>query len=217
VSAPEAGVPEGVPPSRTQRLIRVVVLGALVVVPLVVRVACEAQGELDAAAHARAEGDEDGEVVHLGRALRWRLPLASFDERALDRLVEIGDAAEARGDTPAALAAFREIRSALLGSRGLDVPHADRLGDIDLRIAALMAADADERTARHDELRVESERPRGGLFAAAAAFVAWAWVTMRLLLVGIDGRGRLVPGSGVRLGLAALALLVSWMVLWRWA
>lgn len=203
--------------SPRQRALRITIAVVVAVLPLVGRVACEADRELALADEAGAAGDEDAQVVHLGRALRWRLPGASHDEAAIDRLLALGEAASDRGDSAAAVAAYREIRSALLGSRALDVPHADVLAEVDARIAALMADDDDTIAVRHAELRVESERSRLGLFAAAASFVAWAWATARLLLVGIDARGRLVPGSGVRLGLVAFGLLALWMVLWRYA
>lgn len=190
---------------------------AITTVPLVGRVACEARSELAQAEDARAAGDEDGEIMHLGRALRWRLPGASQDDIAVARLLALGEAASERGDGGAALAAYREVRSALLGSRALDVPHADVLADVDTRIAALMADEPETIAVRHAELRDESDRSRLGLLLAAATFIAWAWVTARLLLTGIDGKGRLVPGSGVRLGLLAFVLLVAWMVLWRYA
>ncbi|MBC8071910.1 MAG: hypothetical protein IAG13_26520, partial [Deltaproteobacteria bacterium] len=128
-----------------------------IAVPVVAHVAWEAHAELELAIDARERGDEQAEVIHLGRALRWRIPGASHDELAIDRLLAIGEQAESAADDPAhvrALAAYREIRSALLGSRGLDVPHADVLADVDARIARLMhaqslvlavpAADADE-------------------------------------------------------------------------
>ncbi|MBL8945142.1 MAG: hypothetical protein JNK45_18395 [Myxococcales bacterium] len=210
-------VPAGAPPSWAGRGLRLVGWIALCIAPLVVRVACEASGELDAAAAARGVGDGDGEVLHLGRALRWRLPLATHDERAIARLLEIGE--QAAGPDPAlSLAAYREIRSALLGSRGLDVPHADVLADVDARIAAAMAdGDAAAEAARRAELDREPGRSRMGPALAAAGWIAWAWATARFVRRGLDARGRVVPGVGTRAGLLALALLVAWVVAWRFA
>ena len=204
-----------------------VAIAATLVVPVVVQVAVQARSELVAADDAAARGDETAEVIHLGRALRWRLPLSSFDERAIDRLLAIGEAAE---DDPAdvaharALAAYREIRSALLGSRALDVPHDDVLADVDARIARLMAAQAHElgviaadEARQHQRLREASESRRTGTVIAALALVLWVGATMSFLARGVDARGRLIRPTGTRTGLLALAALVLWLVAWRFA
>ena len=197
-----------------QRALRIAAIVLVGVGSLVIRVACEGSAELDAAAAARAAGDEDDEIIHLGRALRWRLPGASTDEIAIARLLEIGEA-ETDIDPARALIAYREIRSALLGSRSLDVPHADVLRDVDGRIAALMSTDDAEVAARTAELREASEASRTGTTIAALAWIAWVVVSAQFLLRGIDARGRLVPGVGTRWGLAALVMLVAWLVAWR--
>lgn len=202
-------------PSRRwfDRAWRLVLLVGLAVVPLVVRVACEASGELDAASVAREAGDVDGEILHLGRALRWRLPLATHDERAIDRLLEI-----AEHDPAWSLPAYREIRSALLGSRALDVPHADVLADVDGRIAAVMAdGDAGAMATRRAELDVASTQSRLGPGLAAAAWLGWVWAAAHMLRHGIDARGRPIRGVGTRAGLLALGMLVAWMIAWRFA
>lgn len=200
---------------RWQRALRIAAIAIVGLGALVVRVACEASAELELAAAARDAGDEHDEVIHLGRALRWRLPLASHDEIAIARLLEIGEAAE---EPAAALAAYREIRSALLGSRALDVPHADVLRDVDERIATLMSeGDAEAHARRHAELRVASESSRAPRVLAAATWIAWVLASAAFLLRGVDARGRLVPGTGTRWGLLSIALLVAWMVAWRLA
>jgi hypothetical protein len=200
---------------RWQRALRIAAIALVGLGALVVRVACEASAELELAAAARAAGDEHDEVIHLGRALRWRLPGASTDEIAIARLLEIGETTQDRAH---ALVAYREIRSALLGSRALDVPHADVLRDVDERIATLMSeGDAAAQARRHAELRIASQSSRLPRAIAAATWIAWVLASTAFLLRGIDARGRLVPGTGTRWGLAAIVLLVSWMVAWRFA
>lgn len=204
---------EAAEPKRGQRVLRIAAVAILALGALVVRVSCEASAEIELAAAARAAGDEHDEVIHLGRALRWRLPGASTDEAAIARLLEIGESSQ---DPAQALVAYREIRSALLGSRALDVPHADVLRDVDERIATLMSADdADAVAVRHAELRVASESSRVGRAIAALTWIAWVLASAGFLLRGIDARGRLVPVAGTRWGLAAITLLVAWMVAWR--
>ncbi len=187
---------------------------ALVLTPLLVRVQCEARGELAAAAAAREAGDVDGEIVHLGRALRWRLPLSQHDEVALARLLEIADGTD---DDTVALAACRELRGALLGSRALDVPHGDVLAEVDDRIAALTERVGDPvrtRAQHHALLREGATRSRVRPALAALAFLGWVAATAAALRLGLDRSGRAVPGRGARWMLAAVALLLAWLLLW---
>lgn len=202
-------------------------IAATLVVPVVVQVAVQARSEIVAADDAAANGDEPAEVIHLGRALRWRLPLSSHDEHALARLLAIGENAEQDPDDVGharALAAYREIRSALLGSRALDVPHDDVLADVDARIARLMAAQsqalgvvAEGEARQHERLREASQASRTGPVLAALALLAWVCATFLFLSRGVDARGRLTRPTGTRTGLLVLAALVLWLLAWRFA
>ena len=63
--------------------------------PLLVRVAWEGRAELIAADEAAAAGRVDLEIVHLGRAARWRAPFAASDDAAIGRLLALGAVYEA--------------------------------------------------------------------------------------------------------------------------
>ncbi len=185
--------------------------------PLLLRVAWEGRVELSAADEAAAAGDTDARIVHLGRALRWRLPLGGVDERAIAGLLEVADAAEADGDPTTALVACRELRSSLLGSRDLVVPHADVLAAVDARIAALMAATVPTRADEAEQLarlRVASEASPLRASAAALAFVVWMLAAVAFLRRGVDAKGRLQQPAATRLGVLMLASLLAW--LWAW-
>ncbi|HEY0137997.1 MAG TPA: hypothetical protein VGB85_28120, partial [Nannocystis sp.] len=65
-----------------------IVLG--VAAPLLGRVAWEGQAELRAAQAAAERGRVDLEIVHLGRAARWRSPVSGHDDAALERLMAVG-------------------------------------------------------------------------------------------------------------------------------
>lgn len=196
--------------------------------PVVVRAWMDARAELDAADDAVASGDEDGEVEHLGRALRWRLPLSSIDDVALARLFAIGDAADEDGDPVLALAAYREARGALLASRVLAVPHAEARAELDVRIARLMAAqerrfgtdsaNGADLEAHHLALLSETPGPEPvPATIAAATFVAWVVASVAVLWRGVDGNGRARPRAAVLLGLTSVACLVAWTIAWRHA
>ena len=122
-------------------LVGITVAIGIVVVALGWRYAWEGEAELQAAEEARAKGELRAEVVHLGRAARWGVPLATHDERALDRLETLGARAEAEVELEHALLAYREARASLLASRtarGTSDPP--RMRRVEERIAILMGA-----------------------------------------------------------------------------
>ena len=206
----------------------VIALAALAaaLVPVAARVVVEGRAELAAADEARAAGDLDAELEHLGRALRWRMPGSGHDEDALERLWALGQAHEVRGaeGRDVALAAYRELREGLLATRAWGIPHRERWEAANDRIAALMAAqERDNGTdvsgtgdpeGFHRALlsRVPGPDPiRGNL--AAVAFAGWVVCTAGLLLQGLGPRGRLRPRPALRWGLGAVLCLVVWAVL----
>lgn len=117
-----------------------VVLGVLG--PLLGRAAWEGQGALVQADLAAAEGRVDREIMQLGRAARWRVPIAGHDEQALARLLAIAAEAEQAGEggTQTAITAYREARGALLASRAWGVADPSALDLANRGIARLMAA-----------------------------------------------------------------------------
>ncbi len=194
--------------------------------PIGLRVGYEGRAELEAAERARGLDDLSGEIEHLGRALRWRLPGADHDEQALERLWAIGQAQEALGTLghANALVAYRELRSGLLATRVWGIPHRERWEAANERIAALMAeqerqlgTDVSGRgdpEAFHRELLSREPGPapvRANL--AALAFIGWIACGAGLLLRGLGPRGRLRPRPALRWGLATVACLVAWAVL----
>lgn len=229
VAAPDDGEAEAAPVERRAWWRRpAIVLGAAVavLVPIAARVVVEGRAELAAADEARAQGDLDGELEHLGRALRWRMPGSGHDEEALERLWTLAQAHEARGTEGrvAALAGYRELREGLLATRAWGIPHRDRWEAANARIAALMAATEREigtdlsgtgdPEAHHLALLSKEPGPdpiRGDL--AALAFAGWVACTAGLLLRGLGPRGRLRPRPALRWGLGAVLCLVAWAVL----
>lgn len=213
-----------------QRLGWGLLITAAIVLPLVGRAAWEGRRELELAAQAAETRDLDAQIEHLGRAARWRVPGFGHDERAVDALMELGAAAEARGDAGSqrALAAYREVRRALLGTRGLFVPQRERFHEANERIAVLMAAQEErfgtdvggrgDPYGYHLELLEEVPGPAPGrALVAALSFVAWLGSVAAFFVRGLDERGHLRPAPAVRWGAASLLLLVGWMVALRYA
>ena len=201
-----------------------------VLLPVVGRALWEGRRELALADEAAAAEDFDAEVEHLGRAARWRLPGARHDDLAIERLMALGAEAEATGEggTQRALAAYREARGALLGSRGFRVPQAERFHQANERVATLMAAQEErfgtdvggtgDPYTYHLGLLEEVPGPLAWrAWGAAVAFAAWIVASIGFFVRALDDRGRLHPARAVRWGAAVLALLGLWLVALRFA
>ena len=192
-------------------------VGVMVVVPIAIRATVEGSAALD---EALGTDDIDLRIERLGHAARWRMPIATHDERALDALVEIGESR----DDEASLAAYREARRALLGTRAWGLSDPARFEMLCERIATAMAAreEADasdvggqgDPYAYHLQLLQKVPGPdplRAG--GAAWAFVAWVVAMVGFVGRGLDDKGKLQPKPATRWGLAALVLLTLWTVL----
>lgn len=218
-------VEEGRRPGARRGVIAVLFV-ALCVAPIVGRVAMEARAELSLADEAARAGDLDGEVIHLGRAARWRLSGLPYHQRAIDKLMALAAAHEAaeEDETSRALACLREVRRALISTRHVTIPSPELLDEVNGRIATLMArqeyqlgmntgTEAEVR-AWHIERLESGPAPSRAWVAAVASwsFVGWVLAAIGFLLWGIDARGRLRGKQAVRWGAAFMVLLVTWMV-----
>jgi hypothetical protein len=211
---------------RLGRVGYVAALAAVVMIPLCGRAAFEGRAEVQAADEAQQAGDIDGEIMHLGRAARWRTPILSHDEDARARLFALGEAALAEGESSesVALAAFREVRRALLATRALSVADPEQLQRANEHIAELMAAQearfgtdvggtGDPRAWHLDKLQAAPGPTPWRAMSAALCFVGWIVASAGFVLRGLDAAGRLRPRPAVRWGAASLVLLVAWAML----
>lgn len=192
-------------------------LALFVLGSLFVRAWLDGRAQLRRADELAEAGDLDGEIRHLGRAARWRLPLFEQDEHARARLREIAEREAEAGHVDVALSAWRELRSALWATRTIDVADPEQLAAADAAIVELMVAQANaSATGEPDSARwaAELEREpssRARSLGAAACFFAWLIACVGFFARGIDGKGRLLPRPALRWGAAVLVLLVAWI------
>lgn len=209
-------------PRAPTALLRQVVLGVaaaavLVAVPLGVRAWVDGRAALQ---EALSTEDVDLRIERLGQAARWRMPLASHDEQALDTLVELGE----HSADPVSVAAYREARRALLATRAWGLADPQRFEMLNERIASAMATREEvegtdvgglgDPYAYHLQLLAREPGPdpmRAG--AAAWAFIAWLGALVGFVGRGLDERGKLQAKPATRWGLAVLLLLAAWSVL----
>lgn len=195
-------------------------LALVVIGSLLVRAWLDGRAQLRAADAMAEAGDLDGEIRHLGRAARWRLPLAEHDELARTRLRELAERETRAGHVGVALVAWRELRSAILATRTIDVVDTELLETANTEIVQLMVHEAREAGSPADSARWAAELDedpvaggRGRSLSAAACFAAWLIACIGFFMRGIDGKGRLEPRLALRWGAAVLLLLVAWLSL----
>ena len=198
------------------RIAGLALLGSAVALPLLLRAAWEGRAERAAAAAAGEDGRVDLEIVHLGRAARWRVPVAGHDEAALARLMALADGEVA---PQTALMALREARAALRATWAWRANDEAAYEAVNRKIAALMAAQ--ERVFGTDlSGRGDAEGYHRGLLAAARpGRAAWAPMLGAALVVAAIGLGVGAPQEGgVKwrvLGVAgALALMLAVSAWW---
>lgn len=210
------GEQDGVGVSRWRRwLVRVVVGLAAILGPLIVRAAIEGRAELSLADEASTT---EQAIVHLGRAARWRLPIADHDEHARARLEAIAEQAEHAEDDELALVAWRELRGALLGTRTGSVVDAEQLERANSGIVRGMVGLAEapggpgagERW--QAELEAAPASDGAGTRVGALCFALW-WATLiGFVIQGIGGAGRGLRRPALWWGAANLALLLGWLL-----
>jgi hypothetical protein len=185
--------------------VRVVALFAILLAIVAVRVVWSSRGEWR---QAIAAGGDD-EILHLGRAARLYAPGNPYSRRAVDKLAAIG-----REDPARALAAWRELRSAILATRSFYTPHRALLDEANAHIADLMA-DAelaagtqharDKARAWHAARLLQDESPSvAWTLVALFGLAAWIGSAVGLLLRGVGDDDRLRPrlALGWALGVA---------------
>lgn len=156
-----------------RRVLEAVALVAVLLGIVTTRVVWSSRGEWRRA--LSSTGEE--ELVHLGRAARLYAPGNPYSRRAVYKLAGIGRAEPAR-----ALAAFRELRSALLATRSSYTPHRALLDEANARIAEL-TAEAEVQSGAQRSLDKARAWHAARLAQDEAPSVAWTLVA----LVGLAG------------------------------
>jgi tetratricopeptide (TPR) repeat protein len=199
------------PLKRRRAVVQGLLAAALVLAGLVLRAWVSSGAELAEAEAAQRGGDLEGAIAHYRRAAAWYFPGNARAAEAIEALFALGEAAEARGETTLALAAFRSVRAASMSARSVYVPHDSMRRAADERIAALMATgpvpplDANRRPEERRESHLallRAERDPNVLWAMLALVGLVAWVTGGALLAsrGLDARDAWVPAEARRWG-----------------
>ncbi|HEY8429084.1 MAG TPA: hypothetical protein VIL20_11945 [Sandaracinaceae bacterium] len=188
-------------------LARGVAIAGVLVAVVAVRVVSASHAELRRGEQLLAQRDADAAILALRRSARWYAPGNPYARTALERLSRIGADAERAGDVERALAAYRAIRGAILGSRSVFVPHRRMLEHADARIAALTARAAPDGPGEA-EILAELRAPPGPHLAwtlvLLAGWIAWTAGAFLFAQRAIDGEDRLRPREARLFGTAVV-------------
>jgi hypothetical protein len=179
---------------------------------LVGRVAVDGRAALRAGESAEGRGERAEAVRHYLDAARFYLPGSATVRRALDHLDGIARGAEAAGDPAGARPALEAIRAALLGTRSLYTPYAERLPDVDRRLAAIYAqledprvdpgASIESRTAWHASRLARAPGPTVGyVLLALFGLALWLGGAVGFMRRGLDAGLRLRRGPALAAGI----------------
>jgi hypothetical protein len=198
----------------------VVALASLAVLlsVMTLRALLEARAEAAQASAALHTGDLDGAIVHLRGSARWDAPFNGYAAGARERLIQLAEACEARGDHVRALAAWRSLHAAIMATRSFYTPHQEQLARADERIAGLMArepppaieaqrSEADRKADYLELLQPHDPNPFGVLLACLG-FVTWVGSAVVFLSWGVDREGRILRAIARR---SVLFLLLGWI------
>ena len=181
---------------------------------IVIRVVWSARSEYHAADDALARNDTAEAIVHLRRAARWYAPGNPYVARSLDGLTEIANRAENAGDTKTARAAWEAIRTAILATRGLYTPYADRLEPANRHIASLLARDDTGANAEwHYALLARDDQPLvGWTVLALLGFCSWVAGAFGFILRGVDREDHLRPRAALWSALVIVAGYAAFLI-----
>ncbi len=195
---------------------------AFVLGVLVTRAVWEGRGALADGDAAAARGEPLAAIDHWGRAARWYAPLAPHVGRAYDRLERLALDAGARGDAETSLRAWRAVRAAVLATRAIYTPHAERRARADRAIASLMAGDtagpapaqagataAAREIFYYRQLARDDAPSRAWSVVALVGFALWLGGAVYFSRRGLDDTDRLDARiAGTSGGLIAIGVLV---------
>ena len=196
-----------------------VVVGA-VFVAAAVRLVADGRSELGASDAAWKKGDGVGAAVHARMAARAYVPGAAHMDLAYEKLRDIAEMSERKGDEESALFAWRAILSAAAGSRPFAASSSETRAAAAASVARLSAAltasgrrsSSRPRATPEEPSLVADVVPRAGWGALLVGGAALFWgAGLRLTSRAWDSDGRIVPPH-VRMAVAmASGGLLAWL------
>jgi hypothetical protein len=186
--------------TRWRRLARGTAVGMLALALIVAKVAWEGRREWKLARAAESRGDAHVAAMYYGRAVHMYVPGWPLPMRAARRLLELGDAAEGRGDALEARYCYEEARSGLLAVRSFWQPGRELVAEAEQRMLPLMLSDprgnwpdralpeAERAAALRAVLASREDPAPGWVLLMGIGYVAWLGAAGMAILRGVPER-----------------------------
>lgn len=188
------------------------------------KVSFSSKSEYRQGEEALGKGDFKKAVMHYDRAIHWYTPWSASVKKSIQRIWEIGQKMEKKGDERAALEAYWSLRSSLYGVRSFYVPHPEWIERANERIASLWTArepySAEERKMSADERKEEYVRilrkdraPKVGWSAVTEiGFFGWVGSALIFIFTFLKREGGLAKRRALLWGGCTIIFYFLWIV-----
>jgi hypothetical protein len=158
------------------------------------------------------KGDLEQAILHYDRAVHWYTPGSSSVEKSIERIWEIGQRLEKKGDYEKALRAYWSLRSSLYGVRSFYTPYPSWIEKANERIAGLWLSrepySAEEKAmspaARKEHyltlLRKDRAPKTGWAALTEIGFFGWVVSVLVFIFTFLKSGGGIFRSPGVPLG-----------------
>jgi hypothetical protein len=190
---------------------------------LFIKVSHSAKREFALGEEAYRGGGYKEAITHYERAIKWYTPFSRSVRLAVERLWEIGSAAEDRTDLNLALEAYRSLRSSLYAIRSFYLPFKDWIPRSEAKIASLMARTSHAEGQGAEELQRDTTRftrilqrqktpHMGGTVLVVVGFLGWIGATMGFIWRMCARNGMKVCRQGLLWGSCITVFFAMWVV-----
>ena len=121
---------------------RVIGISAVVLIMIVmvfIKVYSGSIKEYEKGEKSFGKGDIEAAIAHYQRSIQWYTPFNTYVSRSAERLWEIGNKAEKKGEDNLALKAYQELRSSLYSVRSFYTPYPEWIERCNDKISSLVA------------------------------------------------------------------------------
>jgi len=193
---------------------------------LVVKVTYNARQELAHGEDAYTNGAYHVAITHYARAIKWYTPGSTTVQQAVERLWQLGTAAETWNDWPLALEAYQSLRSGLYAVQSFYGPYQSWIPKSEERIAPLLAktkagTEQDAAKLAQDTARFAMQLQRhvgphlGWSVLVEIGFLGWVGMTVGLIWYVVDEQGHFARRQGLLWGSGLALCFALWLIAMR--
>jgi tetratricopeptide (TPR) repeat protein len=190
---------------------------------LFVKVSSSAKREFALGEEAYKGGGYKEAITHYERAIKWYTPFSRSVRLAVERLWEIGNAAEDQTDFNLALEAYRSLRSSLYAIRSFYLPFKAWIPRSEAKIASLMArtshaegqgAEKLQRdTTRFTQILQRKKAPQmGGTVLVVIGFLGWIGASIGFIWCMCAHNSMKIWRQGLLWGSCITGFFAMWIV-----